>query len=227
MFCPVSLLEIGLNIKTVLMDFKKEVVMDLTIKDLSSEQYDKILNFANSLVERKYYLRIFRDDFVDYEEEINLVFDRDEIDDVKILNCLKDYTLCKNYEVKNADYFDKEELLANGYQLFYCEATIHSGIWLYEYSGALRDRWDSGIAGIVAIKHHSKDVHFGHKIFKEFLEVWQKCSDGDFYGFEVYDNYGETIDCCSGFYEIKDIKEQLPDCITEEQFKQACDNIQY
>jgi len=24
MFCPVSLLEIGLNIKTVLMDFKKE-----------------------------------------------------------------------------------------------------------------------------------------------------------------------------------------------------------
>lgn len=98
---------------------------------------------------------------------------------------------------------------------------------MYEYSGSLRDRWDSGIAGIIAIKHHSKDVHFGYKVFKDFLEVWQKCSDGDFYGYEVYDNYGETIDCCGGFWNTKDIKSYLPDYITEKQFSDACNNIKY
>lgn len=199
--------------------------MNLIIYDLSQKQYDKILQFAKSIVEKKYYLSIVRDDCVDFENEMNIVFDRPEIEDVKILNCLKDYTLCKKYEVKNEDYWDKEELLKEGYELYYAEATIHSGIWLYEYTGALRDRWDSGIAGIVAIKHTSKDVHFGSQVFKSFLETWQKCYDGDFYGYRITDNFGEEIDSCWGFWDTKSIKEVLPDYITEEQFKQACDNI--
>lgn len=90
--------------------------MDLTIKDLSPEHYDKILKFANSLVERKYYLKIFQDDCVDWKSEIEYVFDKPEIEDVKIVNCLKNYSLCNKYEV---DDFDKEELVKEGYQLYY------------------------------------------------------------------------------------------------------------
>ena len=201
--------------------------MDLKITDLTQEQHNKIMDFSKTVVERKFSILIYRDDCVDYKNEIELVFDTPEIEDVKILNCLKDYTLCKKYEVKNEEYWDKEELLKDGYELYYAEATIHSGIWLYEYNGALRDRWDSGIAGIVAIKHTSSDVHFGSKVFKEFLETWQKCNDGDFYGFRVFDNFGEEIDSCWGFWDTESMWDSVPDCITKEQFDNACNNIQY
>lgn len=209
------------------MHLKKGDIMDLRLKDLNSEQYEKILDFSKKVVDRKYYLTIFQDSCCEFIDEIGWVFDKDEIEDVKILNCLKDYTLCEKYEVKNEEYFDKDELEKDGYELYYAEATIHSGIWLYEYSGKLRDRWDSGIAGIIAIKHNSKDVHFGHKVFKDFLEIWQKCTDGDFYGYRIEDNFGEDIDYGGGFWDVEKIKERLPEYITDEQFKKACDNIVY
>lgn len=201
--------------------------MDLKISDLTQEQYDKILNFANSIVGKKYHLSIFRDDCIDWENEIELVFETPEIEDVRILNCLRNYSLCKKYEVKNEEYFDKDELIKDGYEIYYAEATIHSGICIYEHSGSLRDIWDSAIAGIIAIKHKSSDVHFGHKIFKSFLETWQKVNDGDFYGFSIVDNFGDKIDSCGGFWNVDDIKEYLPEYITQEQFENAKENIRY
>lgn len=195
--------------------------MDLTIKDLSSEQYEKICKFSQDLVGKKYFLSIFRDDYVDFDEEVALVFDTPEIEDVKIMNNLRDHKLCPKYECD----FDKDELIEDGYCIFYLEATIHSGIWLYEYNGSLRDRWDSGIAGIVAIK--CKDRHFAYKVFKDFITTWQKCSDGDFYGFRIEDNFGEVVDSCCGFWDTNSIKEYMPDYITEQQFSDACNNIKY
>lgn len=199
--------------------------MDISIKDVSQEQYDKIMSFVKDVVPRKYDLKIWQDGCIDWENEIELVFETPEIQDVKILNCLRNCSLCRKYEVENEDYFDKDELIKEGYELYYAEATIHSGIWLYEFSGSLRDRWDSGIAGIIAIKHNSKDVHFGHKIFENFLETWQKCNDGDFYGYTVTDNYGEEIDSCGGFWDVESMKDFLPDYITDEQIEKAKDNV--
>ena len=199
--------------------------MNLTIKNLTEEQYNNILDYAKTQTKEQYILTIFYDTFVDYETEIECCFDnREEIEDIKILNNLKDYTLCKKYEVKNEEYFNKEELQKDGYHLFYIEAYIHSGIRLYEFNGALKDRWDSGIAGIVAIKG---DFKIAYKSFKEFLRVWQKCNDGEFYGYRIENQFGEDIDCCGGFFEIEDLKESLPDYITEQQYKNALNNIQY
>lgn len=79
---------------------KEGCVMDLKITDLTQEQYNKIMDFSKTVVERKYKLSIWKDDCIDWKNEIELVFDTPEIEDVKILNCLKDYHLCRKYEVK-------------------------------------------------------------------------------------------------------------------------------
>ena len=139
------------------------------------------------------------------------------------MNNLKDYTLCKKYEI-DEESFDKDELQKDGYHLFYIEAYIHSGIAIYEYTGALKDKWDCGIAGIVAIKG---DFKVAYKSFKDFLKVWQKCNNGEFYGFRIENQYGEDIDCCGGFFELEDLKEYLPSYITEQQYNDAINNIQY
>lgn len=194
--------------------------MNLTIKNLTKEQYNKIMEFARKQTKEEYILTIFQDTFVDYETEINCCFEREEIEDIKILNNLRDYTLCKKYETE----FEPEELKKDGYHLFYIESYIHSGIAIYEYSGTLRDRWDCGIGGVVAIKGDKK---VAYESFKEFLKVWQKCNDGEFYGYRIENQFGDDIDCCGGFWELKDLKESLPDYITEQQFKDAVDNIQY
>lgn len=199
--------------------------MNLTIKNLTEEQYNNILDYAKTQTKEQYILTIFYDTFVDYKTEIESCFDnKEEIEDIKILNNLRNYTLCKKYEVKNEEYFDREELKKDGYHLFYIESYIHSGIAIYEYSGTLRDRWDSGIGGIVAIKGDKK---VAYESFKDFLKVWQKCNDGEFYGYRIENQFGEYIDDCGGFWEIKDLKESLPDYITEEQFKKAVENIEY
>lgn len=194
--------------------------MNLTIKNLTQEQYKKILNFADSITEKKHFLTIFREDGDNFDTEISACFDREEIEDIKIINNLKNYQLCNKYEGN----YDKEELQKEGYNLFYLEATIHSGIWLYEFSGALRDKWDSGIAGIIAIKG---DAKVGYEAFKDFIKVWQKYADGDFYGYTITDRFGDDIDCCGGFWSIEELKEALPDYITEEQIKEAIKNIRY
>ena len=198
--------------------------MDISIKDVSQEQYDKIMSFVRDIVPRKYDLSIWVDDCMDWQNEVDLVFERDGIEDVKFLNNLRDYSLfMKNNEV-NPEYWDEEELKADGYHLFYIESYIHSGIHIYEYNGCLRDRWDCGIAGIMAIKG---DKEKAHKAFLDYLELYNKISDNDFYGYTVYDNYGEMVDSCGGFWDVKDMREYIPDYITDEQIEKAKDNIQY
>ena len=201
--------------------------MDLKITDLTQEQYNKIMDFSKTVVERKYKLSIWQDDCIDCQNEIDMVFEGRGIEDIKFLNNLNRYTLfMENNQVgENWSEEDMQDLQTNeGYHLFYIESYIHSGIHIYEYSGSLRDRWDCGIAGIMALKGDKKECR---KAFEEYLKVYNKISDGDFYGYTVMDNFGELIDSCGGFGDVKDIKEYLPKEITEQEFQYACNNIQY
>jgi hypothetical protein len=48
-------------------------------------------------------------------------------------------------------------------------------------------------------------------IIKQELEVYNKYANGEVYGFVLYDEAGEVEDSCSGFYDIDDIKDHLPE----------------
>lgn len=195
--------------------------MDIKITDLTVEEHNKIMEFAKQQVKEKFILTIFYDTCDNPDIEKSYCFDNEKIEDVKIMNNLKDYYLCKELETE----FDVEEMKKEGYFLFYIESYIHSGITLYEFDGALKDKWDSGIAGIVAIK--SKDFKIAYESFKNFIKLWNKINNGEFYGYRIENNFGEDIDCCGGFWELEDLKDSLPDYIMEEQFNKAKENILY
>lgn len=52
--------------------------------------------------------------------------------------------------------------------------------------------------------------HFEAVIDQE-LETYTKYTNGEVYGYTLYDEKGEMVDSCWGFYDIKDIKENLPE----------------
>lgn len=195
--------------------------MELKLTELTAEEFEKVMNFARQNVKEKFILKIFYDTCCDTDIEKEMIFNRKEIENVKIKNNLRDYYLCKELESD----FDIEEIKKEGYFVFYIEGYSHSGITLYELDGALKDRFDSGIAGAVAIK--SNDFKVAYQSFKDFIKFWNKCNNGEFYGYRIENNFGEDIDCCGGFLELEEIKENLPDYITAEQFKRASENILY
>ena len=49
------------------------------------------------------------------------------------------------------------------------------------------------------------------KIIKSELENYNRYANGEVYGFTLYDDDGEVIDSCSGFFDVEDIRESLPD----------------
>lgn len=198
--------------------------MEFRVSGIDENQYKKLLEFSEKIVEKKYDISIWVDDCMDWQNEIDIIFDGRGFEDIKFLNNLRHYSLFMKENEVSEEYWDSEELEKEGYHLFYIESYIHSGIHLYEYNGCLRDRWDSGIAGIMAIKGDKKEAH---KAFLEYLEVYNKISDGDFYGYTVTDNYGEVIDSCGGFWDVESMKDFIPSCITDEQIKKASENIRY
>lgn len=167
--------------------------MDIKITDLTVEEHNKIMEFAKQQVKEKFILTIFYDTCDNTDIEKSCCFNNEKIEDVKIMNNLKDYYLCKEFETE----FDVEEMKKEGYFLFYIESYIHSGITLYEFDGTLKDKWDCGIAGIVAIK--SKDFQIAYNSFKNFIKLWNKINNGEFYGYRIENNFGEDIDCCGSF----------------------------
>lgn len=195
--------------------------MNIKITDLTEQEHNKIMEFARQQVKEKFILTIFYDTCCNADTEKSCCFDNKNIEDVKIKNNLRDYYL---YEEKETE-FDVEEIRKEGYFVFYIESYIHSGITLYEFSGALKDKWDCGIAGIVAIK--CNDFKVAYQSFKDFIKVWNKINNGEFYGYRIENNFGEDIDCCGSFWELEDLKNNLPDYITEEQFNKAKENILY
>lgn len=49
------------------------------------------------------------------------------------------------------------------------------------------------------------------KVIKNELETYNSYINGEVYGYILYDENGEKIDSCYGFYYIEDIKENLPE----------------
>jgi hypothetical protein len=49
------------------------------------------------------------------------------------------------------------------------------------------------------------------KVIQEEIKIYNKYVNGEVYRFELYDEQGEQIDSCGGFYDIEDIKEHLPE----------------
>ena len=54
------------------------------------------------------------------------------------------------------------------------------------------------------------------KVIDQELETYTKWANGDVYGYTLYSKDGEVEDSCCGFYDIDDIKENLPDEWTDE-----------
>lgn len=48
------------------------------------------------------------------------------------------------------------------------------------------------------------------KVIGQELEVYNKWLDGEVYGFRLYDEQGNEVDSCYGFYDLEDIREHLP-----------------
>ena len=49
------------------------------------------------------------------------------------------------------------------------------------------------------------------KAIKEELEIYNQYANGEVYQFVLFDEDGEVVDSCGGFYNIDDIKEYLPE----------------
>lgn len=48
-------------------------------------------------------------------------------------------------------------------------------------------------------------------IIEEELKTYTKWANGEVYGFILYDDQGDVLDSCYGFYDIADIKDYLPE----------------
>lgn len=48
-------------------------------------------------------------------------------------------------------------------------------------------------------------------IIKQELEVYNKYANGEVYAYALFDDAGEIVDSCGGFYDIEDIRENLPE----------------
>jgi hypothetical protein len=53
-------------------------------------------------------------------------------------------------------------------------------------------------------------------VIKEELAQYTKYANGEVYRVDVYDEDGELQDCCSGFYDIEDIRSGLPADLQDE-----------
>lgn len=54
----------------------------------------------------------------------------------------------------------------------------------------------------------SKDFE---KVIKQELDVYNQWVNGEVYGYTLYDDQGNIVDSCGGFYDLDDIKENLPE----------------
>lgn len=89
----------------------------------------------------------------------------------------------------------------------------------YEHGGVTyrrgeRHGWDEGVAGFYIVTKESAkdipDVDFD-KVIEQELETYTAWANGEVYAFILYDNDGDVIDSCGGFFDIDDIKEYLPE----------------
>jgi len=89
----------------------------------------------------------------------------------------------------------------------------HSGV---AYSLGNRHGFDYSNNGFyIVTENKAKEIGAEKKDFEEIikseLENYNRYANGEVYGFTLYDDDGEVIDSCSGFFDVEDIRESLPD----------------
>lgn len=95
----------------------------------------------------------------------------------------------------------------------------HSGVRIYV--GNSHDAWDGGQLGFIYATKEDILKEFDVKkitgevidrtvsILTSEVDIYSKYVDGEVYTWTLEDRNGNTIDGCSGYYDIEDIKEEL------------------
>lgn len=89
----------------------------------------------------------------------------------------------------------------------------HSGV---SYSRGVKHGFDYSNNGFYVITDKTqKEVGTKRKdwerVIDQELEVYNQWANGEVYQFTLYDEAGELIDSCGGFYDLESIRESLPD----------------
>ena len=97
------------------------------------------------------------------------------------------------------------------YYIFPLRAYIHSGMALSLTDECpFNDQWDSGFYGFIMFK---KEKGIGKiKSFewaKSYIEEYNQWLSGDVYSFIIYDENGEILDSCSGFFGYDYIEREV------------------
>ena len=88
----------------------------------------------------------------------------------------------------------------------------HSGV---SYSIVPRSGWDVSNCGFYIITTESMNVlgtpkKFFEKVVRQELAEYTAWANGEVYAYTLYDEKGEEIDSCGGFYNIEDMRSSLP-----------------
>lgn len=96
----------------------------------------------------------------------------------------------------------------------------------YEHSGVCLKRgqykgFDYGLIGFVFVTEHQMqsfgiDLNKIEELIDSELETYNQWINGEVYEYYLYDNEGEVVDSCSGFYDMESIKGHLPNDWQEE-----------
>jgi hypothetical protein len=88
----------------------------------------------------------------------------------------------------------------------------HSGVVYSLGHGAGFDYSNNGFYIITEVlaKELGVEPEDFEKVIKQEIAVYNKYVNGEVYGFTLYDEAGEVLDSCWGFYDIEDIRDALP-----------------
>jgi len=160
----------------------------------------------------------------------------------------KSYSLANELDIDYSDFNSMGEAEAyirrnfDVLEVLPVSAYIHGGISLS--IGSPTCRWDSGYIGFIVIEKEKVREGFRIKrITKEFkeksieiakaeLETYEQYLEGEVYSYIVYDDKGENVDSCGGFYGyyheesgLLDSAKDIIDCHIEEKTKSKYERI--
>ena len=129
------------------------------------------------------------------------------------------------YEVNNAE--DHLELMKEIVEEHLDSEVIYSDfISKYEHSGVRyftgqSSGWDYSNIGFVFVTEDSlKEIGCAEedieRIVEAEIETFSQWANGDVYHFTLYDDEGNFVDSCGGFYDLEEMKEYLPEEWQEE-----------
>lgn len=164
----------------------------------------------------------------------------------------KFYCNNRNYTCDKLDMYDLAELLEvdifalnikqiceradrKGYLCYPISCYIHGGIALH-FNSTDYDRFDGGIFGFYLSEKKDICNRFSKKIVSKSLrkevegyieneiKAYEDYCNGNVYGYNITNKFGEEIDSCYGFYGdlgIEDMKSQIDDMINSDEKQQV------